>query len=121
MNYIQYLKDYSQQLMDYTKQIEMLKQQTVDSVKDVTVFYQDAAKIYMDIQKTANGIISIINEYESVMDYISKNYGDSELRINCAKTGCNPFQRVNSAANATINDLMYYLGSIHDIKVLIRL
>ena len=106
-DYVQHLKDYEQVLLDYQNQINQYERQIKDATRPFSDVWQDISGVYQDAMNVAGGINNLRNNYSQTMDYISQNYGDSDFWINCAKTGCNPMGRVESAYKATTSQLGY--------------
>ena len=106
-DYVQHLKDYEQVLLDYQNQLNQYERQIKDATRPFSDVWQDVSSVYSDAMEISGGINNLRNNYSQTMDYISRNYGDSDFWVNCAKNGCDPTGQLESAYRATTSQLGY--------------
>ncbi|MBE6422565.1 type IV secretion system protein [Succinivibrio dextrinosolvens] len=109
-NYIQDLKNYSQYLTDYQKQLQMYERQVKDATRPYTEVFNDIYTGFNRVRQIADGISNMKSNYNSTMEYIKANYGDSEFWKNCVLTGCDPTSQLVRGFDSVMSNFEYTLG-----------
>ena len=104
-NYSQVLLDYTNQLSQLQQQLEIYKREVQDATRPVKSIYDSVHKTFSSLKSTYQGVMNLRSQYKNALEYVQKNYGDSDFWKNCALTACNPFSQLETAYTATTMEL----------------